>query len=650
VKGEFTIMTTVSKSKSVVKKTLVAAAITVILGLLLIGTGAFLDSDVQAQADLEFMPISEITPGMKGTSKTVISGTKIDTFDVEVLGILKGGAATGDFIFVRGSGEALEAAGGIAAGMSGSPVYINGRLIGAITHSLRDGSDPYLALVTPIGEILRVLEASQGYHVGAAEFEIPVMVGEELISKDSEVLPVMTPVSSPVMITGLGGRAFQLLADGLKDYGLLPIASGTAQSGESQDKVALEPGSAVGVQLIRGDVSATVLGTVTYRKGDLVIAFGHDVLLKGDAGYIATGAEVHHIVSSILKPYKIGSPLDVVGTVTQDRSKGVLVEIDKMPKTLPIALTVRDKDTGAVKIFRSDIIDDELLIGELAWSFILQCLDSSIDRIGQGTSNVKFEIHTENFEEPISRENMFFSPVDISAISGVECLDILMALVDNEFTKVNVTGIKVDVQVEEKRQTARIVEAEPAKKTVAPGETVEVKVRVHPYRGIPEIKGINVKIPEHTRPGTLYLTVRGGGVMPPEDEGETEDSKASQRSPAESLEKLIRDMTTTDKNNDIVLEFYPGGFEEIDEASLIEEGTLEGDKFPIGILLSQIEAEAPPRVEEKPPRVEDTEKVKENRVIDIVKVTLSTGYVIEGEIDLELLVEESTAQTLPENN
>ena len=307
-----------------------------------------------------------------------------------------------------------------------------------------------MALVTPIGEILRVLEASQGYNVGAAELGVPVVISGDLICGDSESSQVMTPVKSPVMISGLQGRAFRHLADGLKNHGLFPIASGSAQSGVSQDEVSLEPGSALGVQLIRGDVSATVLGTVTYRKGDLVIAFGHDVLLQGDAGYIATGAEVHHVVSSILRPYKIGSPLDVIGTVTQDRSKGILVEMDKTPKTLPIALTVRDKDTGAVKMFRSDIIDDELLIGELVWSFILQCLDSSIDRIGQGTSNMKFEIYTENLEEPISRENMFFSPADISAISGVELLDILFALVDNEFTKVNVTGIKAEIEVEEK--------------------------------------------------------------------------------------------------------------------------------------------------------------------------------------------------------
>lgn len=632
-------MTVVSKGKNTIEKTFVAASIAVVLGLLLTAIGAFPYSGAGAQENPEFMPISEVTPGMKGVSKTVTRGTKIDTFDIEVLGVLKGGAATGDFIFVRASGDTIEAAGGVAAGMSGSPVYINGRLIGAITHSLRDGSDPYLALVTPIGEILRVLEAQQGYHVGARKLEAQVVVSEELkelIGRESETSLVMIPVKSPVMISGLRGRAFQFLAEELKSYGLQPVATGIAQDASTKDLPLLEPGSALGVQLMRGDVSATVLGTVTYRKGDLIIAFGHDVLLKGDAGYIATGAEVHHVVTSILKPYKIGSPLGVVGKVAQDRSKGVLVRLDETPKTIPLALTVRDKDTGRVEMFRADVIDDELLMGKLVSSFVLECLDSAIDRIGQGTSHVKFEVHTENLEKPIFRENMFFSQVDISAISGGELLDILFALVDNEFTKVSVTGIKADVEVEGKRQTARIVQAEASKTTVSPGETCEIKVRVHPYRGIPEIKGINVTIPDYTPTGTLYLTVRGGGVAPPEDEEEKRDSKAAQRSPAESLEKLIRDMTTVEKNSDIVVEFYPGGRGEIGEASPIDEGVLEDGKFPLG-LESEIEAEVPPRVEETPPRVEGGEKAKEDQT-DVVKVILPTGYVIEGETDLELTV------------
>ncbi len=326
-----------------------------------------------------------------------------------------------------------------------------------------------------------------------------------------------------------------------------------------------------------------------------------------------------------------------MGTVTQDRSKGVLVRLDEMPRTIPIALTVRDKDTGAVRMFRADIIDSEALIGKLVSSFILECLDSAIDRIGQGTSLVSFEIQTESLETPISRENMFFSPVDISAMSGGELLNVLFALVDNEFTKVNVTGMKAYVEVEERRQTARIIQAEASKNTVSPGETVEVKVRLHPYRGVPEINGIDVKIPEHVGPGILYLTVRGGGVVPLEDEEEKADSKADQRSPAESLEKLIRDMTTVEKNNDIVVEFYAGGQGDIDEASPIGEGVLENDKFPLGLNF-QVETEIPQRAEDKLPRVEDGETAKEDQA-DVVKVILPTGYVIEGETDLELTVE-----------
>ncbi|NLS45699.1 MAG: hypothetical protein GX969_08195 [Firmicutes bacterium] len=618
----------------------IAAGLMVLLGFLSVGLGDFPGFGVSAEQNPEFMPISQVVPGMRGISKTVIKGMKVDTFDIEVLAILEGGLAAGDFIFIRAYGDAIEAAGGIASGMSGSPVYVDGRLIGAITHSLRDGSDPYLALVTPIGEILRVLEAQQGYNIGGNLSDYTVAINKKLKglpNLESGTDLVMTPVKSPVIISGLRGRAFQVLADGLKTYGLEPIALGASGNKILEDPPPPEPGSALGVQLIRGDVTATVLGTVTYRKGDFIIGFGHDVLLKGDAGYIGTQAEIHHIVPSILKPYKIGSPLNVIGKVTQDRTKGVLVKLDETPKTVPVALTVKDKDTGRTEMFRADIVDDELLMGRLVSSFVLECLDSALDRIGQGTSRVEFEIHTDNLEKPISRINMFFSQMDIAAISGGEFLDILLALVDNEFAEVNITGVKVDIGIEEKRQTARIVQAETSETVVSPGETVEVRVRIHPYRGIAEIKGIKVEIPEGTPPGTLYLTVRGGGTALPDDEKEDADNKIVQRSPAESLEKLVRDMTDVEKNSDIVVEFYPRKTSELGEANLVDEEGFENSDYAFK-LKPQTETEIPPRKEEKASRIENGEKIKEDHS-DVVKAILSTGYVIEGEADLELIVE-----------
>ncbi|HPU61303.1 MAG: SpoIVB peptidase S55 domain-containing protein [Bacillota bacterium] len=622
-------------------KKLFTATVAVVLGLLLIGFGVFPYSEAEAQQDPEFMPISQVMPGMKGIAKTVFSGTKIDTFDIEVLAVMKGGAASGDYVLIKASGDAIEAVGGLASGMSGSPVYVDGRLIGAITHALDAGSDPYLGLVTPIGEILRVFEAQQGYHVAAGPLGDPVVVSEGLktqLGLDTEAPLVMAPVKSPVMLSGIRGRAFQSLAEKLKGYGLQPVSAGIAQAPSTQDEVSLEPGSAVGVQLMRGDVSATVIGTATYKKGDLVVAFGHEVLLMGKAGYIATAAEVHRVVSSILRCFKVGSPLNVVGAVTQDRSTGVLVELGGAPRTIPVALTVKDKDTGAVRTFSAEIVKSEALIDSFLFTFLIECLDSAIDRIGQGTSLVSFEINTENLDTPISRENMFYSFADISAMSTGELLDVLVALVDNEFQEVDVTEIKAYMEIEEQRKTARILHAEAEKEDVLPGETVEIKVSLRPYRGEPEIKSVYVEIPEYAESGTLYLTVRGGGTLSSEEE---EQDTKDDGSPVESLEKYIRDMTEREKNNEIVVEFFPGREEEFDEAISdeaipIDEGVLETDTMPLAANL-QVEDEIPQRAEETAPRLDEVE-MDLDEPDDLVKVVVSTDYVIEGETELKVTV------------
>jgi hypothetical protein len=227
------------KSKPKLGKLLPITVVT--LGFIIMAIISYPNPWAAAQESSEFLPLTKVVPGMKGTSKTVISGTKIDTFDIEVLGILRGGAATGDSILVRASGEAIKAAGGVAAGMSGSPVYIDGKLIGAITHSLGEGSDPYLALVTPIDEILRVLEASQGYHVGMNQprvrpWDTSIVLDDNLkagAGLDLMAPLVMVPVKSPVMISGLGGRAFRTLTEMLKGYGLQPISAPRASPSAS---------------------------------------------------------------------------------------------------------------------------------------------------------------------------------------------------------------------------------------------------------------------------------------------------------------------------------------------------------------------------------------------------------------------------------
>ena len=209
---------------------------------------------------------------------------------------------------------------------------------------------------------------------------------------------------------------------------------------------------------------------------------------------------------------------------------------------------------------------------------------------------------------------------------------------DNEFQEVDVTEIKAYMEIEEQRKTARILHAEAEKEDVLPGETVEIKVSLRPYRGEPEIKSVYVEIPEYAESGTLYLTVRGGGTLSSEEE---EQDTKDDGSPVESLEKYIRDMTEREKNNEIVVEFFPGREEEFDEAISdeaipIDEGVLETDTMPLAANL-QVEDEIPQRAEETAPRLDEVE-MDLDEPDDLVKVVVSTDYVIEGETELKVTV------------
>ncbi|MGE5572205.1 MAG: SpoIVB peptidase S55 domain-containing protein [Bacteroidota bacterium] len=639
-----------------------ALAFAVALAVIMVLAGMGAQVPARASQNQAFISVGELKPGMKGIGKTVVEGTRIDTFDVEVLGVLKGETATGDLVLVRVSGKPVEAAGGIAAGMSGSPVYVNGRLVGAIAFGF-ESADHFVGLVTPIEEMLKVFAAAKRPVPKLAYLSSPVRVDGRLAKRVvlarsageaahlsaavSDDTLVMVPVATPVMVSGASKRAFERLSRRLRDFGLMPVQSGggSAQGARgAAGESALEPGSSIGVQLMRGDVSVTAIGTVTYRQGDEVLAFGHPLLGRGNSTYFATGAEVHLVVNGEVMPFKVASPLGVAGTIVQDRTHGVLVDVGRKPPRIPVTVTVRDRDTGATRMLRADIVRDDMLSTDLAGAFTLSCLDATVDRLGRGTSRVSFRVDGKGLPSPIVRDNMFYSPADISADSIGELVEAVATVIDNEFADVEVTGVKADFDVEEARRTARIHQAEAATKAVKPGDTLEVKVRLLPFRGIPEIKVVKVQVPDDTPPGTLYITVRGGGV-PPADEGKDAsgagaDAKSAQPSVAESLDKLVQDFMSRERNNDIVVEFYPGEASLDAEVQPVNSETAPGE--PVGSRgLGQEQGEEPPRGDGKPQRAPEAAAGAEET--GVVKATLTTGYVIEGETTVEVEVEDPSS-------
>lgn len=511
-----------------------------------------------AEAAPDIMPLSEVKAGMQGVAKTVVSGTKIEEFGVEVLGIMKNKGPSGDLILVRTFGSLIERTGGIAQGMSGSPVYIDGKLVGAIAFGW-SFTDHKIGMVTPIADMLKLWELPSGRNAqdkGAQD------KGE---TTDD---PLLKTEATPLMAAGFGERALALLTDKLRPYKLVPYAVGDAP--EDANLGPLEPGSAVGVQLVRGDVSLGALGTVTYVEGNNVLAFGHPFLKKGESSYFLTNAYVFTTVNGLENSFKVGSVGTALGTVGQDRGAGVAGELGRFPSILPMRITVTDSALGNTRDAEVQVVQDEQLTPVLAAASVLSIIEKTADRVGAGTAKVTFEISARNMPgEVFKRENMFYSPANIGELAISELYELLALLAGNQFQAVDVMDVKVDVTVDPERRTATVMEARTNVAAARPGDKVDVLVSLKPYRGEMVTKTVSFTIPKDQPPGPLTLEVRGGGMVPlaellnKRQKGEGEIMQQLGKLKTRTFADMIKELSDRDRNNDIVVEVMDTDFAEL---------------------------------------------------------------------------------------
>jgi hypothetical protein len=449
---------------------------------------------------VEIMPLSSVKTGMRGVGRTVIMGTKIEEFDVEVLGILPGSGGTKGLILVETSGPLIESSKGIAMGMSGSPVYIGGKLVGGLGYKYDEGYRS-LGLVTPIEDMLEIL----GYPTKADLFST---LGDD-IDHECMALSIFQPIAVPITVSGLNSeRARRVMDAELKRLDVGPVSVGG--SGRVDMAVSIEPGSSIGVQLMRGDVNAFALGTVTYREGDSILAFGHPFMHKGQSNYLASGAYIHTTAGGKETSFKIGSPTGTIGAITQDRMSGIAGLIGVASKVLPVRLNVSATDVGRSRETFVELVQDESLIPGLLLTTLLNGVDTTIDRIGEGTSRVWFQIVAEGLDSPLQRENVFFSNSDIAVVSLTEILECVGLLLNNDFQNAEILDIKADIKVDSSRMTAVVEEVVLTDNVVEPGGVVEAKVLLRPFRGVPWVETVEIQLPEDMLPGYAVLTVHGG--------------------------------------------------------------------------------------------------------------------------------------------
>ncbi|NLY75202.1 MAG: hypothetical protein GX075_07840 [Firmicutes bacterium] len=490
-----------------------------------------------------FYPLEKVEPGMKGFGYSVFSGTKIERFNAEVLAVVEGDTWSDKLILVKLSGRIIEKSGGLAAGMSGSPIYIKKRLVGAISYGF-ENADSYLALVTPIENMLKMLPASEKKSLAA---------GRPLILKDGLIFK---PVITPVVISGAGRRGFESFKKALEPYNFKPVFFfGSKKKQFDSGFVTLKPGSAVAVQMVSGDYQVAAIGTVTLVEDDYFLAFGHSFTNRGKVDYLAFQAHILHTVKSPVMSFKLGLPLQIAGRIIEDRQPGILGKFGEYPSLIPVAVTVRDLDRDLERGFSFQVIQNEQLYRDLIISGVTDAIDQTIDRVGSGTAVVRLQIELEN-RESIIRENYFYGK-DIAVSCLKDLRDLLDLLAANEFLQLTVKSVKVNVDVQEKQASARIIKIETDRSKVKPGSVVKVQVVARTFRGQNLTIPFEIKLPSNIEPGKLTISAHGTAnvFLEAESEGRKPDTSKTGSKKAASLDELINDFLNETKNNQVVLEY-----------------------------------------------------------------------------------------------
>ncbi len=502
----------------------------------------------------DIMPVDLVKPGMKGYGLTVFSGTKVERFNVKVIEVIKS-SNWDKMIIVKLSGKKLIENGGLAAGMSGSPVYINNKLIGAISYGFPN-ADPLLALITPIDTMLDI------YRQAAKQKSNIETAGLSEIKLRSNYISKMTPVpvATPVIVTGMSQRSYELLKQTLNTNGIEVFAiSGNNNNNPEEDNLSnlkpgkLKPGSAIAVAMVSGDFQVAATGTVTWVDNDHFLAFGHPFINRGAVDFLVSEAQVLHVVNSRVMSYKVGVPLQPMGRVYQDRPAGILGILRELPEMIDVAVKIRDCDRELDYTSNFQVVSLEDLYRKFIVAGTINAIDKAIARKGAGTARVYFEVETDNEDASITREN-FFSATDI-ATACVKDIDRYLELITtNEFNEVKIKKLRIDIEIDSLQKTARLIEVTSEKTKLKPGETAVVSVTTRTHRESDFKTSFKVTIPENLAPGKMLLTFYGSSQG---EEKDSEEKKHVIRKKINSFSELIKEYLDTPKNNELVLEYQP---------------------------------------------------------------------------------------------
>lgn len=466
------------------------------------------DPEPAAAVDARFMGVDEIQPGMTGVGYTVFAGHERVSFDVTIIDVLHQYGPKRDLILAELHGPVVEEA-GIIQGMSGSPVYIDGRLVGAVAYGWAFSKRP-IAGIQPIAYMVEMMQGPvpelDDHAALPGDGSLPgPEVEEALRASLGPDLPrgALSPIRVPLLVSGLTGEGVAILEEALgpKGMSVVQAAGGAMEPGTSPTTFA--PGDPVAVPLVTGDASVAAFGTVTYAEGDRLVAFGHPVFHTGGQRLPLAGGRVVSVLPSQMQSFKFSTAGRPVGYFYSDRTQGAAGALGTPPAMMPFSIEL-DGPTGQ-NTFEYEVVRDRFLTGAMVQSIAASTVASRIYRSGMGTLETDLVVTLADGREIHHRDVVAtMNPPDNVAYEAAATLSTLLA---NPYAETQVKGVRLKATLREEVEIFGIDRVEILSRAVYPGDDLRLRVVLRPYRGERVEKLVTVHVPETTEPGDVLLKV-----------------------------------------------------------------------------------------------------------------------------------------------
>lgn len=478
------------------------------------------------------LPLSQVRAGMTGYGLTVFSGTRPERFDVRVIGVLHHFLPKQDIFLVQSDDPRLLHS-GIAAGMSGSPIYLGGKLAGALAYGWGFSKDP-VAGVTPIESMLVEVRRPQRGRDHTALAQAPVPVREDATDGSgrpwslARLLPPSPPsplagadprlvrAAVPLSVAGMSAGAFAELTSALSPFHITPLQAGGAARPGARGPERFEPGGAIAVELIRGDISAAGTGTVTYVEGSKVAGFGHPMFNVGEVYFPIATAEVLTFLSSLSQSFKMSAPLEMKGSLVQDRQSCIVGDTGEVGEMIPLKVAV----TGPGRtdhLFATEVARHRFLTPLLAASVANSATQTAAPDVADAVIQVHSRVGVQGFS-PLEQTDFVFSSEGLNAKSVLLSTGMRQVneLLFNPFAPVRIDRIDLDISVDYRADVAELLGLALASDELEPGTRPSLYVTLRPYNGKPYVRAVPFDVPRSLAGQTIKIEASAGNLARPE--------------------------------------------------------------------------------------------------------------------------------------